>query len=79
MRAKKNKISERAEKYGCSGECYGATGMCPAVEWCEETKKGEFFATVVATFLCIVIVVMLAPGMLMLNLADWLFEKLVRR
>ena len=33
------KQQERAKKYGCDGRCYWETGMCPAVEVCEENQS----------------------------------------
>lgn len=43
---------ERRELYGCDGKCYWPYGMCPRVEFCEETKKREF----VASWLSVVII-----------------------
>lgn len=36
---------ERAEKYHCDGRCYYESGICPAVDTCEETRVGEGIAT----------------------------------
>ena len=38
----------RHKLYGCDGICYWATGMCPRVEICKETRVGERRATVLA-------------------------------
>ena len=40
----KLKLEERAKKYKCNGICYWATGMCPLVETCPETKDKEWRA-----------------------------------
>lgn len=50
MRSKSiNKQNERAEQYGCDGNCYPLNGrMCPSVEICPATRKGEFMANVIA-------------------------------
>ena len=45
--AKKSE-KERAEEHGCDGKCYWNNGMCPRVDNCEETRRGEFLATLFA-------------------------------
>ena len=53
---------ERARKHQCDGICYTSTYMCPRAEWCDETRVGEFIATVIAAIL--VILVALSPFIL---------------
>lgn len=56
---------QRAEKYNCSGFCYGGVGydedgesiqypICGAVDICEETKHIEFIASLIAAMLIVV-------------------------
>lgn len=63
----------------CDGICYAPDKMCPCVEWCEKIRRGEFLATIMAAFFVVVITMMLLPGMLMLNLADWIYDRLWRQ
>lgn len=64
------KQQERAKKYGCDGRCYWETGMCPAVEVCEETRAGEFMATVIGGIVVLLMMaippILLAGGMIAL-------------
>ena len=53
---------ERAKKHQCDGICYASTYMCPRAEWCDETRVGEFIATVIAAIL--VILAALSPFIL---------------
>ena len=75
------KQKERALKHNCDGRCYWGPkydektgdliesgGMCGRAEICEETRKGEFFATVIAA-------IVVAPAMLIM----WLFDKITNR
>lgn len=48
----KEEIQKRSAKYSCDGRCYWDTGMCGKAEICDETRKGEFCATVIAV-ICI--------------------------
>ena len=73
---RKKKMDKQEEK--CDGICYAPDKMCPCVEWCEKTRKGEFFATIMAALFVFVITMMLLPGILMLNLADWIYDRLWR-
>lgn len=57
------KQQKRAKKYGCDGRCYWETGMCPAVEVCEETRAGEFMATVIGGI--VVLLMMAIPPILL--------------
>jgi hypothetical protein len=57
------KQQERATKHGCDGRCYWETGMCPAVEVCEETRAGEFMATVIGGIM--VLLMMAVPPILL--------------
>lgn len=50
------KEQERARKHDCDGKCYWSTGMCPRVEYCEETRAKEFLATLLA-----LITILVAP------------------
>lgn len=47
MKKKKTK-EEKAKLHDCDGICYWETGMCPRADYCEETRTGEFIATVLA-------------------------------
>lgn len=42
---------QKALEHNCDGKCYWGTGMCPRVEYCEETRKGEFRASILATLI----------------------------
>ena len=53
---------ERARKHQCDGICYTSTYMCPRAELCDETRVGEFIATVIAAIL--VILAVLSPFIL---------------
>lgn len=43
---------------------------------CDKTRKGELAATVLAGFFFLVVLVMLTPGMIALELLDWVYGKL---
>ncbi|MFR6676317.1 hypothetical protein [Hominisplanchenecus sp.] len=62
----------------CDSICYKYDKMRPCVEWRKKIRKGEFLATIMAAFFAIVITTMLLPGILMLNLADWIYDRLRR-
>lgn len=47
--------NKRSKKYGCDGQCYTSTGMCPRVEYCPETRKIELLATIIAMAIMLVI------------------------
>lgn len=53
---------ERAKKHNCSGICYAPTYMCPSAEWCDETRVGEFIATIISAV--IFILILLSPFIL---------------
>ena len=53
------KQQERARRHGCDGRCYWETGMCQAVEVCEETKTGEFMATVIGGIVALLMMAIL--------------------
>lgn len=48
---------ERAKKHQCDGICYSSTYMCPSAEWCDETRVGEFIATIISAVVFILILV----------------------
>lgn len=57
-----NQIKERIKKYGCDGFCYGGIdeqgiehNVCGCIDICDETRVGEFWATVFAVFTIILI------------------------
>lgn len=50
-----------SKKYGCNGLCYGNKFMCPRVEYCEETRKGEFFATLFAIITYLIVLIIANP------------------
>ena len=49
-------------KHNCDGRCYWSTGMCPSVEICDETRFGEFIATVIASTVFIALIPILLIG-----------------
>ena len=53
---------ERAKKHQCDGICYSSTYMCPSAEWCEETRVGEFIATIISAV--VFILILLSPFIL---------------
>lgn len=64
------------EQYDCDGQCYNQTdadgnfiGMCGAIDICDETRKGEFFASVFV-MICAII---LSPIFLLM----WIVSKFV--
>lgn len=47
---KNNKVLEqekRAQTYGCDGNCYSDTSICPRIDYCPATRKYEGLAFVV--------------------------------
>ncbi len=73
MSKKKLTRLEKAEKYQCDGLCYGgldANGdevpCCPCIDTCEETRYGEFWATVVVFLLIVVLPACIGIGLLVL-------------
>ena len=57
-----NKRKERSEKYDCDGCCYTSTTMCPLAEFCPETRRGEFVATLMAAFTVFLIPIVIIAG-----------------
>lgn len=53
---------ERAKKHQCDGICYSSTYMCPSAEWCDETRAGEFIATIISAV--VFILILLSPFIL---------------
>lgn len=53
---------ERAKKHQCDGICYSSTYMCPSAEWCNETRVGEFIATIISAV--VFILILLSPFIL---------------
>lgn len=51
----KHTEQERSKRHNCDGRCYWSTGMCPRVEICEETKKSERRALIVANIVTYVL------------------------
>ena len=47
------KAEQRAKKYGCDGNCYTGKRICPRIDYCPETRTGEFIASVVAMLVCL--------------------------
>lgn len=60
---KKKSKEEKAKLYGCDGQCYWNTGMCPCVETCPETRTKEGLATIAASVVTILFMI-LVPVML---------------
>ena len=64
MWKKKHKTKkEKTELYGCDGECYWSTGMCPCVETCPETRTKEGLATI-AAIISYIVMLLLVPIMM---------------
>lgn len=55
--------AENRRHRGGKRKPYWETGMCPAVEVCEETRAGEFMATVIGG---IVVLLMMAIPLILL-------------
>lgn len=53
---------ELAKKHQCDGICYSSTYMCPSAEWCDETRVGEFIATIISAV--VFILILLSPFIL---------------
>ena len=81
----KDEIQKRANKHGCDGRCYWETkydektgaviekgGMCGGAETCEETRRGEFWATVVA-------IIIVTPIVFLMWACDWACDKITHR
>lgn len=71
MRKKKLTRTERIEKYQCDGLCYGGLDekgeevpCCSAIDTCEETRYAEFWATVVAFLILVVLPACIGIGLL---------------
>lgn len=45
----------KREQYGCNGQCYWSTGMCPCVDTCPETRSKEGLATIAACIMYILV------------------------
>ena len=60
---KKKSKEKKAKLYGCDGQCYWNTGMCPCVETCPETRTKEGLATIAASIVTIIFMI-LVPVML---------------
>lgn len=73
MSKKKLTRLEKAEKYQCNGLCYGGMDengeevpCCSAIDTCEETRCAEFWATVVAFLIIVVLPACIGIGLLVL-------------
>lgn len=68
MSYKNTTKEERARKYNCGGDCYGSytengwEGICGNIDTCQETRKGEFFGTVVAAVIIVVLPIIAVVG-----------------
>lgn len=69
MRRKKLSRLEKSDKYQCDGLCYGGIDengdrvpCCSAIDTCEETRYGEFFATIVAFLIIVVLPICVGIG-----------------
>lgn len=51
----KKEVERRSKKYNCDGLCYSEKGMCPCAEYCDETRYKEFFATIFAIIIALII------------------------
>ena len=57
---KKKSKKEKEKLYGCDGQCYWSTGMCPCVDTCPETRTKEGLATIAAV-ICYIVMLLLVP------------------
>lgn len=62
---------EKAQLYGCDGQCYWNTGMCPCVETCPETRTKEGLATIAAIISYIVMLLLVPIMMAVLIVGFW--------
>lgn len=75
MSYKNTTKEERAKKHNCDGNCYGEytgsgwVGICGRIDICPETRKGEFFGTIVAVVIIAVLpIVAVVGGIIFLTL-----------
>ena len=60
---KKKSKQEKEKLYGCDGQCYWSTGMCPCVDTCPETRTKEGLATI-AAIISYIVMLLLVPIMM---------------
>lgn len=52
---------EKSKKYNCDGLCYCHHHICPRVDYCPETRNKEFFATVIAGLVYLILLLVANP------------------
>ena len=61
------RIEKYSEKYNCDGHCYYSDGTCcSAVDICDETRVGEFLASIIAILVIIATSILAIAGILFL-------------